>query len=250
MENNGQPRQRRGQSNIDFIAFFLAVFGLLVGILLGADYGSRFGVLGGLLGALVGAVVGFLGTLLATFLLTFALLPLDCLLDRFSRWWCPYVPACENGTCVEGEGYSACEIPEEVVKRVKGLCRTGYRCKCGHVYATGYDYGMQRRFIRVLPDGTIRPYLRHRIFGRWRPDEGQGIVELPPDYVEPAPLKIPGWTVPCLCMLLCGGIAFYVVYLRSGNERHPVAPWFVLGATLLGFASGCIAWWIGPPKKH
>ncbi len=232
------------------MVLLLAFFGAVVGFFYGQDFGSRYGVFVGLAGGVLGAVVGLLGTLLAAFLLLLVLWPLDTLVERLARWWRPYPPVCENGTCAAREAYTDCEIPQEVVKRVRGLCRTGYRCKCGNVYATGYDYGMQRRFLRVLPDGRIQPYVRFRVFGRWRADDGRGIVEITPDYVEPVPLDIPGWAIPLLSTAICGGIALCVIYLPRGHKPHPIAPWFVLAVAVVGLVVGCVVWWIGPKEQR
>jgi hypothetical protein len=249
MNTNCTSRRRKGEADFEFMVVLLALLGAVVGGVYGFDIGSRRGVLAGFAAGVLGAVVGLLGTLLAAFLLAFLLSPLDALLERFARWWRPYPPACENGACAGRDAYQRCEIPEEVVKRVRGLCRSGYRCKCGNVYATGHDYGMQRRFLRVLPDGKIRPYLRFRIFGRWRADDGRGIIELPPDYVEPVPREIPGWVVPCLSTAIFGGVAFCVVYLSPSAKPHPIDPWFVLAVAALGFVTGCVVWWRTPKEQ-
>jgi hypothetical protein len=225
-----------------------ALLGALVGCSLGADLASDLGTFGKLIGGLIGAVAGFLGTIVSCVLMVAALSPLDWLVERIGRWWCPFPPICESGTCMKETHYTDCEIAEEVVARVRGLCRRGHCCRCGNVYATGYDYGMQRRFIRVLPDGAISPYLRHRVFGRWRVDDGRGIVEIVPGMeVDRPPREVPGWTIPCFTTVLAGGIAFYVVYLNGDVEPDPAAPWFVLAATAVGLIGGLVRLWIGPP---
>jgi hypothetical protein len=251
MKTDHQRRRRRSKGGADFelMVVVLALLGGVAGFFYGLDFGWHYGVFVGLAGGVLGAVVGLLGTLLAMFLLVLVLSPLDTLAERFARWWRPYPPVCENGTCIGRDAYRRCEIPEEAVNRVRGLCRSGYRCKCGNVYATGYDYGMQRRFLRVLADGKLRPYLRFRIFGRWRADDGRGIIEITPDYVEPPPREIPGWTIPLLSTAICAGIAWCVVYLPRGRKPHPIDPWFVLGVAALGLVMGCVVWWRGPPKQ-
>ena len=129
MKTNCQHRRRRGKGGayFEFMVAFLALCGAMVGFSYGLDFGWHYGVLAGLAGGVLGAGVGLLGTFLAMFLLVLVLSPLDTLAGRFARWWRPFPPPCENGTCIGRDAYRRCEIPEEVVNRVRGLCRSGYR---------------------------------------------------------------------------------------------------------------------------
>src|SRR4051812_27709790 len=187
-----QHRRRaiRGQTAGELFFLLLITLSAIWGFSLGARLGSTYGILGKTISAVVGLIAGVVATVLAGFLAALAEEPLD----RFWRRWRPYPPVCENGTCAGRHDYETTKVPEETVAAVKGLSWLGYRCKCGNIYAGGYGYGMQNRWVRILPDGQIRPYLTHRVLGRWQIDDGSGMAE---EWVEAQSwidrLAIPGW---------------------------------------------------------
>jgi hypothetical protein len=224
-------------------AFLCAVIGCSLGIKFGSSYGIQGKVIGGIVGSMAGVAAVALATLIAVLVY-----------DHIWRRWRPYPPVCENGTCMGLPNYKTTKIPEDVLATVKGLSSLGWRCTCGNVYAGGYAQGLQNRWVRVLPDAKIRPYLKHRMLGRWKPDDalpiGPGRIERAVQWLDRHTdpyfqAKIPGWVIPGLMAVITGGLAFVVVWSESGLT-NPNGPWFVIVVAFLGFVLGCIAWWLGP----
>jgi hypothetical protein len=183
-------------------------------------------------------------------------LPLAVILepvDRFSRWWRPYPPPCENGTCVGGSGYVPATIPDDVLTAVAGLSPYGRRCRCGDLYTGGTAHGLRNRWVRVLPNGAIRPYLKHGFWGRWRRDNA-GVIEpgLPERainwWAQFTDRQIPGWAAVALTTALPTGAAVLAISEAAGLA-NPIAPWLVGLVALLGFITGCVILWIGPGKS-
>ncbi len=126
------------------------------GLAAGSFAGKRFGWVGFALGF----PVGFVGAFLAIYGGISAYLRLDQAGPR--------LPPCHTGVCRGGlrpsdDGdYELLMVDHDIV----------HRCKCGRDYAMR---GGGRRFLERLPDGTLRPYMRHRPFRGWFPDgEGDG----------------------------------------------------------------------------
>jgi len=143
------------------LVLFCALSGVLVASRLAAGHGVLLAVACGALGFLAGAVAG----IIALFIIVVAVwVPRDV----FWQWWRPYPPPCENGTCRRRD-YRIVSVPE-ADRKIEGLSPIRWICKCGHVYASGTSRGLEGRWVRVLPEGKIRPYLKHRFAGRWRPD--------------------------------------------------------------------------------
>lgn len=229
---------RAGQVNLfDLLMLVLLVLSALTGLYWGIELGSAYGFLGRPIGGVLGAAAGVIGAVLVTLTIFVASEPFD----RFWRWWRPYPPACENGTCAGQDDYSRCEIPEDVVRRVRSLARFGKRCRCGNIYGGGCDYPLLNRWVRVLPEGTVRPYLRHRPFGRWIRDE-TNVVAKASEPKRPRPsIKIPRWVVPVALAVISGGMAAKVAYIGPHATADPIRPWFVLACAALGLGLGCVA---------
>ena len=236
MRSSRRRSSVRGAVTLRALLFLLLT---LLAALVGSRFGSQYGTLGAVSGMLVGAVVGCLAGLLAAFVLE--------LFDGFWSWWRPYPPVCENGTCVGPSSYESVMLPKEHVAAVAGLSPFGDRCKCGNLYTGGYAGGFRNRWVRILPDGTIRPYLKHVVFGRWRRDEATTIETIGPGPLERAcnrldRVDIPGWLVPILSMSIFGAIAFIAAW-RKLLVADPVALWMAGLISLWGFVFGCIAWY-------
>jgi len=159
----------------------LVLIGAIVGLFYGIVIGAKYGVAAKIAGAIVGMMLGGLSVVLAGFIVALILEPFD----RLWRWWRPYPPVCENGTCVGYESFESVKLEEHVVEKTAGLSWLGWRCNCGNFYGGGYEFPFHNRWVRVLPNGKIRPYLIHRFLGRWYPDDGLGIpnelIDLTPD---------------------------------------------------------------------
>ena len=230
---------RTGQVDL-FSLFFLAIVLLsaLTGLYWGSELGSAHGFWGRLIGGVLGTIAGPMGAMLIAIAITVATEPVD----RFWRWWRPYPPACENGTCVRWNDYRRCQIPEGTVRRVRGLACFGERCRCGNLYTGGCDYPLLNRWVRVLPDGDVRPYLRHRVLGRWIRDETNVVVKASESKWSDASLDIPGWLLPVALTVICGGIALTVAYVGPDAKADPIRPWFVIACAALGLGIGCAVW--------
>jgi hypothetical protein len=220
-----------------------AIYGLSYGIKLGSSYG----ILGKIIGGFVGPILGVAAALLLTALLILIYAPFDI----FVQWWRPYPPCCENGTCRGWDSYTSRATPQELLWTEKGLSSTCWRCNCGNMYAGGYGCGMRNRWVRVLPDAQVRPYLRHRSFGPWLPDDGAGMGT--PDRMDKIEralgrwnhVQIPGWVIPIATSSLMVAIAAIVVYSED-RFTNPIAPWLVAAVGILGLLLGAGVSWLGP----
>ena len=109
-----------------------------------------------------GAGIGF-GYFVLTMLLILTVLALG-------EWYRPSFPRCRSGKC-SASGYRYLHLDEPATGEDARLQEsTGgllARCACGTTYLISRR---ERRMWEVLPDGTLRPYLRYRPFGRWQPD--------------------------------------------------------------------------------
>jgi hypothetical protein len=82
----------------------------------------------------------------------------------------PSFPRCRSGRCTDLEyRYLYLDSPAtgddaRLQESTGGLLA---RCGCGTKYLISRR---ERRLWEVLPDGTLRPYMRYRPFGRWHPD--------------------------------------------------------------------------------
>jgi hypothetical protein len=146
----------------------LLVLGAVVGFGWGVQAGSHHGTAGAVIGGIVGLLVGVVAAALVAFLVALVSAPLA----RFGRWWRPYPPVCRNGTCIGVGHYEIQETADGLRTRVEGLSNICWRCRCGDLYAGGYAGGLQNPWVHLLSDETIRPYLRHGLFGRWKSDDG------------------------------------------------------------------------------
>ena len=224
------------------LVFLAAWGGFLIGLGLGSDYGILGRAIGGVLGLIVGGAASVLLGLFAAVLRE--------LTERIWRWWRPYPPPCENGTCAHRSHFRSTEIPDDVVHSFAGLAKYGQRCRCGNLYVGGIEHGLQNRWVRVLPDGTIGAYLIHRPFGRWQPDNstefGPGGIERVLDrFGRILERQVPRWVFPPLMTIIFGGMASHAVYSQS-DFGHRFALWFIGALATTGFVGGCVMLWIGP----
>jgi hypothetical protein len=215
------------------------------GCMAGLEVASSGGFWGHLLGALVGFVAGVLGAVLVGLLAALTYTPIEW----FRDWWRPYPPVCANGCCRGLGDYQIASVPDEVCAAKKGMSRVGWRCQCGNLYAGGYAHGFLNRFVRILPDGSIRLYLKHRILGRWVPDDGVGIegsrLEKALDRLDK--VQIPAWLIPFLSCLLLASVAAAGVGMPG--LATPIGVCLVLVSATMGLLAGSIAWWIEARSK-
>jgi hypothetical protein len=135
-------------------------------ILLGAAFGVwrayQHGWASPLWDVLRGAGIG-----LAYFLLTMLLIFSTFALGLLYR---PHFPRCRSGRCKDTD-YRYLYLDSAAAGRDAELQEsTGgqlAQCKCGTTYLISRG---ERRMWEVLADGSLRPYLRYRPFGRWQPD--------------------------------------------------------------------------------
>lgn len=125
--------------------YFLVI--LLCGGIGAAAFGRQWGWLFGIPGFILGLVAGFL---------FFKLLGL---LSRAWGVWKPLRPPCERGRCRSGD-YEFVRVEE------RGAV---FKCRCGDEYLNPDWLPLTtRRFMRLLPDGSVRPYMKARPLCRWR----------------------------------------------------------------------------------
>jgi hypothetical protein len=135
-------------------------------ILIGAGFGAwaayRRGWAEPLWDVLRGAGIG----LAYFFVVMLVMLTVLALGERYR----PSFPLCRNRKCA-GPDYRYLYLDSPATGREAELQdSTGgllARCGCGTTYLISRR---ERRMWEVLPDGTLRAYLRYRPFGRWQPD--------------------------------------------------------------------------------
>lgn len=126
--------------------FDVVALWIIVGLAISVGYclGQYFGVVGWILGLPLGWVIG-----------NAALTGLGRVLETI---W-PVRTPCRKGAC-QALDYELLRIPNE---------EPHFRCKCGDEYFNSLPDG---RFLEVLPDGSLRPYMKRKRFGGWEPDSG------------------------------------------------------------------------------
>jgi hypothetical protein len=159
---------RRAGCTLDELMVMLFAFG---GLLLGAQLGWRLGGAYGSLGRMGVAIGGGLGGLVAGIFGGIGFVILGDALEKSRLRRQPFPPPCENGCCRHEADFAKFEIPPEVLQSRRGMRARGYRCRCGNSYGSGYEDRLENKFFRILPDGAIRPYLKHGIWGPWKPDD-------------------------------------------------------------------------------
>jgi hypothetical protein len=151
----------RGLNVFEFIALLMISGGLGYGLMRGLETGWW--------GALVGAVLGAGAAWLAWVVLMLCILVPFWLFLTFYR---PFYPRCRNGTCRDKDyKILTTELAQAAQLRAEGQAKQGMlvQCRCGTLYV---EATFEKRFFEVTPEGTLRPYLRYRPFGRWQPDPG------------------------------------------------------------------------------
>jgi len=72
----------------------------------------------------------------------------------------PALPVCGSGRCRKFKHYTYVRESHDGVI---------YRCRCGTEYVERRDKDAVR-FMEVCSDGSVRPYMKHKRWGRWTPD--------------------------------------------------------------------------------
>ena len=151
--------RRRGQTLFEMLWLF---FGIGCGAL-GADFGGHFwGRVGSVLGFVVGAGVWFGGW---------------GLLIWFANWlsW-PDFPPCPCGAS-GADDYQYVKFDRDKGWTVDGSDIRGlvYHClQCGRNYLAIGPIGTPSRLLEIVPDGSLRYYLRpyrKKAFRKWEPDD-------------------------------------------------------------------------------
>jgi hypothetical protein len=129
--------------NIFDVLFF--VFNCAIGYFVGRYFGGRYGTIGWILGVPLGFGLGIAA--------------LKALGSPFGIWYkCrPLRPPCRNGKCKAGDYQLLRATTDGSV----------FQCQCGDKY---FRLGRTGRFLEILPDGSLRPYMRRTPFGKWQPD--------------------------------------------------------------------------------
>lgn len=154
---------------------------LLLSVIVGMRYGVRWGAAWGIFGSIGGGIVGFIAGVAFTVFVRFLASLISPPFEAFRRWWRPYPPPCEHGTCTNLGQYHVERLRDEFHENRPDLSSIGWRCRCGGLYA---GVGATR-WVRVLSEGTLEPYLVHRPFGRWRRDPAEQLPPYRPIY-DPA----------------------------------------------------------------
>ena len=134
---------------------------VIVGGILGGMYGSGFGPWGWIAGIAGGSILGFL----CSVVLLGTVFWIVSILDR----WRPDRPKCKSGRCYSDHYDSLSWSPHKLTERERQLAADFggliYRCRCGTTYL-----GSKRRFMEILPAGSVKPYMFYRPFSRhWEP---------------------------------------------------------------------------------
>jgi hypothetical protein len=202
----------------DLYLLFVLLVGGMVGCVQGGSIGAQFGLWGRLCGAVLG--VGVVWTAgLGLQLVYLVLMDLVCPPRT--------VPPCENGMCTEYGHFKQTNLAAELVAQFRGLSSYARTCRCGNVYAGGNDWPLRNRCVRVMDDGTLRPYLNYRSRGRWQPDSPDSVIAVPPETPHPV---FDHWASPLVVVLIVSGILlgfegveFLLTRGRSRVEIWPIA---------------------------
>ena len=142
----------KSQSALNSIELMVFVLWVGFGVLASVWLGQKAGWVGYVFGFLLGAGVGF-GLLFAL---------VYCAASLFKNVWPDNssVPFCKNGKCQAGHY----EIHK--TKDQNGNYRSDWFCRCKERY-----HKKSPRFYEVLPDGSLKPYMKWQPFRGWRPDK-------------------------------------------------------------------------------
>jgi hypothetical protein len=129
----------------EYVAF---LFNFVLAYFLGRHFSNEWGILGWVVGMPLGFGIGIL-----------ILKAVSGVLDYSWYRWRPLRPPCRKGSCM-AQDYKLVEVS------TGGLT---YQCKCGDKYR---KLAAPERFVEVLSDGSLRPYMKRRGIGRWEHDSG------------------------------------------------------------------------------
>ena len=137
---------------------FIIIFFTIIGAAGGAIWGMRHGIIWGISGFFLGGVIGY--AISAIPLMVFVAL---------GRWFGP--PNCRTDSTHKGHLLRRARFTKE---------GTLWNCDCGLRYLeTRWKFTRSARFLEILPDGFLRPYMKRKPCGKWQPDAD-----------EPPPMKI------------------------------------------------------------
>lgn len=130
---------------IEFVICGFTVAGFIAGGIVGAKHGISWGIGGCLLGGLAGYALSAIFWLTVRGLVTWFGLP-DCRVDAVHKG----------------------HILRRTARTREG---TVWVCGCGlRYFETCWRLLRRARFLEILPDGSLRPYMQRSPFGRWKPD--------------------------------------------------------------------------------
>jgi hypothetical protein len=142
---------------LSFLVFVLS--GLVSGVVNGLQYGIK----GALIGGIAGAGVGFLcHTALWGLLLVFI---------KLQEHASPSYPVCRNGCCHSDDyqhlGFTGelTTLDEHLQRKAEGIVVC---CQCGVKYLFSKK---RRKFLEILPDGSLCPYMYYKPFRKWKLDD-------------------------------------------------------------------------------
>lgn len=143
----------------------IAIVGIVIGLIIGFWASIDEGAWAAILGALRGAAIAY-GGYFASMIALLTLFSLGLL-------YRPFFPRCKAGRCRVTD-YRHLYLDTEATGHHKRLQDSTegrlVRCGCGTLYL---DSLRDRRFYLVLDDGSLVPYMRYSLFGRWQPDKGE-----------------------------------------------------------------------------
>ena len=158
----------------------LVILWILAFALTGAVKGMRFASPHGPWWSLLGTVLGFIAGIIVAIVLVVLLILICQLISNFCKWYRPFPPRCPDQTC-RPNICEPVETPLRLRKHIEGIAHNAYRCKCGNLYSQIGHMTLNTRWVRILPDNTILPCLKHTIFCRWKADSSDEI-EIPADH--------------------------------------------------------------------
>ena len=131
----------RGESrSMSLFELLWLTFLILCAVLVGHSLAHRLGTLGWWLGVPAGLALW---------------IAITQIVIKTAYRFRPNAPVCRNEKCF-AKDYSVLKFTPDGVM---------FRCRCGNTYLKS-----KNRFVEVLPDGSVHPYMRRSTWRNWRPD--------------------------------------------------------------------------------